>query len=47
MLQICRLDHLCVCLESVLWQNGSLDPDAIWVMTGVGLGMGVLPCGNC
>ena len=30
MLWICRLDHLCVCLESVLWQNGSLDPDAIW-----------------
>jgi len=21
---------LCVCLESVLWQNGRLDPDAVW-----------------
>jgi len=33
----CRLSHLsvglcvglCVCPESVLWQNGCLDPDAI------------------
>jgi len=29
-----RLDHLSVCLsvglQSVLWQNGRLDPDAVW-----------------
>ena len=32
MLRTCRLDHLCVCVcpESVLWQNGWLDPDAVW-----------------
>ena len=34
MVQACRLDHLSVCLsvgpESVLWQNGRLDPDAVW-----------------
>jgi len=40
MLQTCCLDHLCVCVcvfvcvcvcpESVLWQNGWLDPNAIW-----------------
>jgi len=29
MVQVSRLDHLSVCL-SVLWQNSSLDPDAIW-----------------
>jgi len=36
----CRLTHmsvglcvglsLCLCPESVLWQNGRLDPDAVW-----------------
>jgi len=32
MLRTCRLDHLSVCLypESVLWQNGWLNPDAVW-----------------
>jgi len=25
-----RLSHLSVCLESVLWQNGWFDPDAVW-----------------
>ena len=33
LLQVCRLSHLSVCLsvcpESVLWQNGLLDPDAV------------------
>jgi len=51
MLRICCLDHLCVCPESVLWQNGSLDD---WiqmpfgVMSGVRFDMGVLDGGsNC
>jgi len=38
MVRACRLDHLFVCRsvgrsvcpESVLWQNGRLDPDAVW-----------------
>jgi len=37
---------LCVCLsvcpESVLWQNGWMDPDTIWHGEEVGRGMGVL-----
>jgi len=31
-----------VCPESVLWQIGWLDPDAVWVVSGVGRGMAVL-----
>ena len=34
MLRACRLVHLSVCRsvgpENVLWQNGGLDPDAVW-----------------
>ena len=30
LVQTCRLAHLSVCLEGVLWHNGSLDLDAIW-----------------
>jgi len=29
-LSICRFVGLCVCPESVLWQNGWLDLDAVW-----------------
>jgi len=36
---------LCVCLESVLWQNGRVDPDAVWNDEWVGRGMGVLDGG--
>jgi len=32
--------------ESVLWQNGCTDPDAVWVVSGVGRGMGVLDGGG-
>jgi len=35
-----------VCLESVLWQNGWLHPDAMGIMSGVGRGMGVLDGGG-
>ena len=46
MLRNIRLNHmsvcLFVCLQSVLWQKGWLDPDAVWVVSGVGWGMGVL-----
>jgi len=45
-LQAYRLAHLSVCLsvypEDVPWQNGSLDLDAVWLVSGVGRGMGVL-----
>ena len=34
-----------MCLQSVLWQNGLLDPDAIRMVSGVGRGMGVLDGG--
>jgi len=27
--------------QSLLWQNGWLDPDAVWEVSGVGRGMGV------
>jgi len=30
MLRPCRLDHLSVCPQSILWQNGWMDPDAVW-----------------
>jgi len=32
MFRTCHLAHLsvCVCLESVLWQNGWLEPDTVW-----------------
>ena len=37
---------LSVCPESVLWQNGRLHPDAVWVVSGVFLAMGVLDGGD-
>jgi len=49
MLRICRLDHLCVCAQKVYYGK-----TAHWirmpfgVMSGVGLGMGILDGdGNC
>ena len=35
-----------VCPESILWQNGLLDTDAVWDSEWVGLGMGVLDVGG-
>ena len=33
---------LSVCLQSVLWQNAWVDPDAVGMVSGVGRGMSVL-----
>jgi len=44
-LLICCLSHPShgsVYPERVFWQHGSLDPDAVWVMSGDGRGMGIL-----
>jgi len=46
----CHLSHLLVglsvcrsvCMESVLWQNDWVDPDAVWMVIGFGRGMVVL-----
>jgi len=43
---VCQLVCLPVCLQSVLWQNGWVDPDAIGIVSGVGRGMGVLAGGR-
>jgi len=39
---------VCVCVspESVLWQNGGLNLDAVWEVIGVGRQMGVLDNGG-
>ena len=49
MLWTCRLDHLCVCARKVYYgKTAHWIRMPFWVMSGVGLGMGVLDGGgNC
>ena len=43
---VCLLIGLSVCLQLVLWQNGWVDPNAIGMVSGVGLAIGALDFGG-